>query len=99
MWPDKSSLYEIIFNILLRSYSGLGKTTLAHTIARHAGYTVREINASDDRSPESFRLALQNGTEMQTTLLDQEKRPNCIILGTNHHPIRNAYVKLIQHFH
>lgn len=60
---------------------GLGKTTLAHTIARHAGYTVREINASDDRSPEAFRLALQNGTEMQTTLLDQEKRPNCIILG------------------
>ncbi|XP_031619161.1 chromosome transmission fidelity protein 18 homolog [Contarinia nasturtii] len=59
---------------------GLGKTTLAHTIARHAGYTVREINASDDRSPECFRLALQNGTEMQTTLLDQEKRPNCIIL-------------------
>lgn len=59
---------------------GLGKTTLAHTIARHAGYTVREINASDDRSPESFRLALQNGTEMQTTLLDTERRPNCIIL-------------------
>lgn len=60
---------------------GLGKTTLAHTIARHAGYSVREINASDDRSPECFRLALQNGTEMQTTLLDQEQRPNCIILG------------------
>lgn len=61
--------------------SGLGKTTLAHTIARHAGYTVREINASDDRSPESFRLALENGTQMQTTLLDHEKRPNCIVLG------------------
>lgn len=59
---------------------GLGKTTLAHTIAHHAGYTVREINASDDRSPESFRLALQNGTEMQTTLLDRDHRPNCIIL-------------------
>lgn len=59
---------------------GLGKTTLAHTIARHAGYAVREINASDDRSPEYFRLALQNGTEMQTTLLNQERRPNCIIL-------------------
>lgn len=59
---------------------GLGKTTLAHTIARHAGYAVREINASDDRSPECFRLALQNGTEMQSTLLNQERRPNCIIL-------------------
>lgn len=59
---------------------GLGKTTLAHTIARHAGYAVREINASDDRSPECFRLALQNGTEMQSTLLNQERRPNCIVL-------------------
>lgn len=59
---------------------GLGKTTLAHTIARHAGYAVREINASDDRSPEAFRLALQNGTEMQSTLLDYDRRPNCIIL-------------------
>lgn len=59
---------------------GLGKTTLAHTIARHAGYAVREINASDDRSPEMFRLALQNGTEMQSTLLNQERRPNCIVL-------------------
>lgn len=28
---------------------GLGKTTLAHTIAQHAGYAVRELNASDDR--------------------------------------------------
>lgn len=59
---------------------GLGKTTLAHTIARHAGYAVREINASDDRSPESFKLALQNGTEMQTSIMNQERRPNCIIL-------------------
>lgn len=60
---------------------GLGKTTLAHTIARHAGYAVREINASDDRSPDCFRLALQNGTEMQTTMMNQEHRPNCIVLG------------------
>ena len=28
---------------------GLGKTTLAHVVANHAGYNVVEINASDDR--------------------------------------------------
>jgi len=54
--------------------------TLAHTIARHAGYNVREINASDDRSPEAFKLALENGTQM-SSVLNADKRPNCIVLG------------------
>lgn len=65
---------------LLCGPPGLGKTTLAHTIARHAGYSVREINASDDRSPEAFRMALENGTQMKS-MLNQDQRPNCIILG------------------
>lgn len=59
---------------------GLGKTTLAHMIAKHAGYAVREMNASDDRSLDAFKLILQNSTQMQTTLLSQDGRPNCIIL-------------------
>uniref|UniRef100_A0A8D8CUF8 Chromosome transmission fidelity protein 18 homolog n=1 Tax=Culex pipiens TaxID=7175 RepID=A0A8D8CUF8_CULPI len=64
---------------LLCGPPGLGKTTLAHTIARHAGYVVREVNASDDRSPEAFRVALEGGTQMKS-VLNQDGRPNCIVL-------------------
>ncbi|XP_055641779.1 chromosome transmission fidelity protein 18 homolog [Toxorhynchites rutilus septentrionalis] len=64
---------------LLCGPPGLGKTTLAHTIARHAGYVVREVNASDDRSPEAFRIALESGTQMRS-VLNADGRPNCIVL-------------------
>lgn len=51
----------------------------AHCISKHAGYHPVEINASDDRTVESFRQALENGTQMQS-ILAAERKPNCIIL-------------------
>lgn len=56
----------------------IGKTTLAHMVARHAGYNVIEINASDDRSTDHFKTILKNSTQM-TSVVDSENRPNCII--------------------
>lgn len=64
---------------LLAGPPGLGKTTLAHCIAKHAGYQPVEVNASDDRTVEAFRLALENGTQMQS-VLTASRKPNCIIL-------------------
>lgn len=65
--------------ILIAGSPGLGKTTLAHVIAKQAGYNVREMNASDDRSVDAFRQALESGTQMKS-VLSGDKRPNCIIL-------------------
>lgn len=57
---------------------GLGKTTLAHVVARHAGYRVYEINASDDRSAPVLKQRLVEAMEGNTLLAD--KRPNLIVL-------------------
>ncbi|XP_066259755.1 chromosome transmission fidelity protein 18 homolog [Euwallacea similis] len=64
--------------VLLCGPPGLGKTTLAHMVAKHAGYNVIEINASDDRSTDAFRTTLENATQMQS-VVDQHNRPNCIV--------------------
>ncbi|XP_015591485.2 chromosome transmission fidelity protein 18 homolog isoform X2 [Cephus cinctus] len=64
---------------LLTGPPGLGKTTLAHLVARHAGYNIVEVNASDDRSPDNFRQALLASTEMKA-VMGADPRPNCLIL-------------------
>ncbi|NXN55843.1 CTF18 protein, partial [Rynchops niger] len=64
---------------LLCGPPGLGKTTLAHVIARHAGYNAVEMNASDDRSPEVFKTRIEAATQMKSVLGANEK-PNCLII-------------------
>ncbi|XP_056634138.1 chromosome transmission fidelity protein 18 homolog isoform X1 [Diorhabda sublineata] len=63
---------------LLCGPPGLGKTTLAHVAAKHAGYNVVEVNASDDRSTEAFKIHLENSTQMKS-VVDQKCRPNCLV--------------------
>ncbi|XP_063995530.1 chromosome transmission fidelity protein 18 homolog [Diachasmimorpha longicaudata] len=64
---------------LLSGPPGLGKTTLAHLLAKHAGYNVVEINASDERGPDAFRQALFSSTQMKS-LMGANPRPNCLVL-------------------
>ncbi|XP_046403632.1 chromosome transmission fidelity protein 18 homolog [Ischnura elegans] len=71
--------YPVKKLVLLCGPPGLGKTTLAHVVAEHAGYNVVEINASDDRSPEAFRNKLEAATSMQA-VVGSSPRPNCLVM-------------------
>ncbi|KAL4246083.1 hypothetical protein ABKN59_003317 [Abortiporus biennis] len=57
--------------LLISGPPGLGKTTLAHVVAKHAGYSVFEVNASDARSAsvvdERIRPALESGSAVGST--------------------------------
>ena len=64
--------------LLLAGTPGTGKTTLAHCIARHAGYEPFEVNASDDRSAKSLRHKLI--AAMETREVFGSNKPRCIIL-------------------
>ncbi|KAL3877809.1 hypothetical protein ACJMK2_035456 [Sinanodonta woodiana] len=64
---------------MLSGPPGLGKTTLAHIVATHAGYNVVEMNASDDRSADVFKNKIEAATQMKAVMGDNPK-PNCLII-------------------
>ncbi|EDQ90773.1 uncharacterized protein MONBRDRAFT_2458, partial [Monosiga brevicollis MX1] len=84
--------------VLLAGPPGVGKTTLAHVVARHAGYSSVEINASDDRSPAALKERVINATQMQE-VIGRDRRPNCLVLdeidGASKGAI-NALIKIVQ---
>jgi len=64
--------------LLLAGPPGLGKTTLAHVAARHCGYRVVDVNASDERGAAALRGRLLDAVQMQP--LTAGGRPNCVVL-------------------
>ena len=69
----KIEYFRFSFRSLLYGPPGLGKTTLAHVVANHAGYKVVEINASDDREYSAIKILyvqteLKPETEIHLTI-------------------------------
>ncbi|KAL8128846.1 hypothetical protein V2J09_018001 [Rumex salicifolius] len=64
--------------LLLCGPPGLGKTTLAHVAARHCGYHVVEINASDDRSASAIETKILDAIQMNSVMADS--KPKCLVI-------------------
>ena len=65
--------------MLISGPPGLGKTTLAQIVAKHCGYNLIEINASDDRTAGSIENLIAQSLQTQNSFLSGEK-PNCILI-------------------
>ena len=65
--------------LMLAGAPGLGKTTLAHVIARQCGYNVVEINASDERSGPAVQERIKNALQTKRAI-GGDQTPNCVIL-------------------
>ena len=68
--------------LLISGPPGLGKTTLAYVIAKHAGYRIFEVNASDDRSAKTVDDKLKSALDVSGITFDGkiDSRPTLILI-------------------
>ncbi|KAH7573070.1 hypothetical protein JRO89_XS03G0062900 [Xanthoceras sorbifolium] len=75
---DFYNLQYMLKILLLCGPPGLGKTTLAHVAAKHCGYRVVEVNASDDRSSSAIETKILDVVQMNSVMADS--RPKCLVI-------------------
>ncbi|KAF9191281.1 hypothetical protein BGZ50_009496 [Haplosporangium sp. Z 11] len=83
--------------LLLTGPPGLGKTTMAHVIAKQAGYNVVEVNASDDRTGASVKGKIESALENRSVLGNDV--PNLLIIdeidGVSSSGGEQSFIKLL----
>lgn len=77
--------------LLVHGPPGIGKTSVAHVAARQAGYSVAEINASDERAGALVRDKVHN-TLFNHTFND---RPVCLVADEIDGSIEGGFIKIL----
>ncbi|QLL30599.1 hypothetical protein HG536_0A04170 [Torulaspora globosa] len=77
--------------LLIHGPPGIGKTSVAHVAAKQAGYSVAEINASDERAGTLVRDKLHN-TLFNNTFND---KPVCLIADEIDGSIESGFIRAL----
>ncbi|BAP70854.1 chromosome transmission fidelity protein 18 [Kluyveromyces marxianus] len=77
--------------LLIHGPPGVGKTSVSHVVARQAGYSVVEINASDERAGERVRLKVQNALFNHTF----NSKPVCLVADEIDGSVENGFIRVL----
>ncbi|KAH3899820.1 uncharacterized protein SCODWIG_00816 [Saccharomycodes ludwigii] len=77
--------------LLIYGSPGIGKTTVAHVLSKQAGFTPREINASDERAGTKLKDKLTN--TLFNASVDKNDSPVCLICDEIDGSIENGIIK------
>jgi chromosome transmission fidelity protein 18 len=79
--------------LLIHGPPGIGKTTVAHILAKQAGYDVVEINASDERSGPQVRTKIQNS--MNNHRVIGSGKPVCIVADEIEGAAESGFIRVL----
>lgn len=77
--------------LLIHGPPGIGKTSVAHVAAKQAGYSVAEINASDERAGTLVRDKVHNTLFNHTF----NERPVCLVADEIDGSIESGFIKIL----
>lgn len=77
--------------LLIHGPPGIGKTSVAHVVAKQAGYSVAEINASDERSGPMMKHKILNTLFNHTF----NEKPLCLIADEVDGAMESGFIKVL----